>query len=39
MTPFSAALASVGFPFSATAPLNFGPSSWLSEVIVPNLDE
>ena len=39
MTPFSAALAAVGFPFSATAFLNCEPSSWFSEVIVPNLDE
>ena len=37
MTPFSAALAAVGFPFSATAPLNFEVSNWLSEVMVPNL--
>ncbi len=27
ITPFSAALAAVGLPFSATAFLNFGPSS------------
>ena len=39
MTPFSAALAEVGLPFSATAFLNCGPSSWFSEVIVPNLLE
>ena len=39
MTPFSPALAEVGSPFSATAPLNLGPSSWFSEVIVPNLLE
>ena len=39
ITPFRAALAEVGSPFSATAFLNFGPSSWFSEVIVPNLVE
>ncbi len=39
ITPFSAAFAAVGFPFSATAFLNFDVSSWLSEVIVPNLLE
>ena len=39
ITPFSAALAEVGLPFSATAFLNFGSSSWFSEVIVPNLLE
>ena len=39
MTPFSAAFAAVGLPFSATAFLNFGCSSWLIEVIVPNLLE
>ena len=39
MTPFSAALASVGLPFSATALLKALPSSWLREVIVPNFVE
>ncbi len=39
ITPLSAALASVGLPFSATAFLNFELSSWFSDVIVPNLDE
>ena len=39
ITPLSAALACVGFPFSATAFLNLGPSNWLSDVIVPNLAE
>ena len=39
MTPFRAALAEVGFPFRATAFLNFGPSRSFSEVIVPNLLE
>ena len=39
ITPFRAAFAAVGFPFSATAFLNCGPSSWFSEVIVPNLLE
>ena len=39
MTPFRPALAEVGLPFSATAFLNCEPSSWLSEVIVPNLLE
>ena len=39
MTPFSAALAEVGLPFSATAPLNCGLSRSFSEVIVPNLLE
>ena len=39
MTPLSAALAAVGFPFSATAFLNFEPSNWLIEVIVPNFEE
>src|ERR1700683_1331355 len=39
MTPFSAALAVGGLPSSATAFLNCGPSSWFSEVIVPNLLE
>src|SRR5262249_5150053 len=32
ITPFSAALAWVGSPFSATAPLNLGPSRSFSEV-------
>src|SRR5579875_1365970 len=35
ITPCSAAFASVGLPLSATAFLNFGPSSWLTDVIVP----
>ena len=39
MTPFRAAFAEVGLPFSATVFLNCGPSSWDSEVIVPNLLE
>ena len=39
MTPFSAALACVGLPLSATAFLNCGPSSWLTEVIDGNLAE
>ena len=39
MTPFRPALAEVGLPFSATAFLNCEPSSWFSEVIVPNLLE
>ncbi len=39
ITPFRAALASVGFPFNATAFLNFGSINWLSEVIVPNFAE
>ncbi len=39
ITPFRAAFADVGLPFSATAPLNFGLSRSFSEVIVPNLLE
>ena len=39
ITPFSAACADVGLPFSATAPLNSGLSRSLSEVMVPNLLE
>ena len=39
MTPFRAALAEVGLPFSATAFLNLELSRSFSEVIVPNLLE
>jgi hypothetical protein len=39
ITPFSAALACVGLPLSATEFLNLLPSSWFSDVMVPNLAE
>src|SRR5215469_10719251 len=37
ITAFSAALARLGSPASATASRHLGPSSWFSEVITPNL--